>query len=288
MDEDPKSQVKETFEQTEEAAIEISRSPLTLKIARLGFYSKGFLFIVIGVLAILVALGYQTGKLADPTGALSTVAQSAFGKFLLVLFIIGAIGHGLWNILRGLADIDNAGRKPIGIVKRVIPIGIGIFYFGLAVSAWSIIAAARVSTENGEVQRTLAAMLLAIPLGAILLFLIGLSVMGAGVHECYSGLSGKFRENFKEYKIENELTSKVITLLGVLSFSARAVILVLMGYFFISAAFQMDPNEAVGIDGALLLLAQTYHGKTLLFVTAAGLVCHGILSLFEAKYRRLC
>ncbi|MBC7900214.1 MAG: DUF1206 domain-containing protein [Saprospiraceae bacterium] len=288
MDDAIKSPVKETVEKTEEAAVEISRNPWTQKLARFGFYSKGFLFIVIGVLAILVALGYQSGKLADPTGALATVAQSTFGKLLLVIFVAGAIGHGIWNILRGVADIDDAGGKTVGIIKRIIPVGVGIFYFGLAWSAWSIVAAARVSTENGEVQKTLAAILLALPLGAVLLFLIGLTVMGAGVHECYSGFSGKFRENFKEYKIGNYFSSEIITVLGILSFTARALILLLMGYFFITAAFASDANEAVGIDGVLLTLARTYYGKTILFVTAAGLVCHGILSLYEAKYRRLC
>ncbi len=288
MDEDVKSQVKETVEQAEEAATEISRSPWALKLARFGFYSKGFLFIVIGVLAILVALGYQAGKLADPVGAFATIAQSTFGKVLLIIFIAGAIGHGIWNILRGVADIDNAGGKVIGIIKRILPIGTGIFYFGLAWSAWSVVAAARVSQENGEVQKTLAAILLALPLGAVLLFLIGLGVMGAGVHECYSGISGKFRENYKEHKIGEYFSSEIITVLGVLSFTARALILLLTGYFLITAAFALDPNEAVGIDGALLTLAQTYYGKILLFVTAAGLVCHGVLSLYEAKYRRLC
>jgi hypothetical protein len=61
-----------------------------------------------------------------------------------------------------------------------------------------------------------------------------------------------------------------------------------MGYFFIMAAVNYNPDEAVGLDGALKTLAQTYYGKTLLFVTATGLICHGILSLYEARYRRIC
>ena len=37
-------------------------------------------------------------------------------------------------------------------------------------------------------------------------------------------------------------------------------------------------------------VGEVYRGmsNTPLFVTAAGLVCHGVLSLYEAKYRRLC
>jgi hypothetical protein len=62
----------------------------------------------------------------------------------------------------------------------------------------------------------------------------------------------------------------------------------LMGYFFITAAIKYNADEAAGLDGALAALAQTSYGKTLLFVTAAGLVCHGVLSLYEAKFRRIC
>ena len=82
--------------------------------------------------------------------------------------------------------------------------------------------------------------------------------------------------------------SLIITLLGVLSFTARALILGLVGYFFITAAINYNPDEAAGIDGALAALAATTYGKTLLFITAAGLVCHGILSLYEARFRRIC
>ena len=81
---------------------------------------------------------------------------------------------------------------------------------------------------------------------------------------------------------------KIIPLLGFFSFTARALIFALMGYFFISAAIDYNASEAIGLDGALLTLSHSYYGKTLLFVTAAGLVCHGVLSLYEAKYRRIC
>ncbi len=73
-----------------------------------------------------------------------------------------------------------------------------------------------------------------------------------------------------------------------MSFTARAVIFALMGYFFILAAINYKAEQATGIDGALLTLAQNSYGGILLFVTAIGLVCHGILAFYEANYRRIC
>lgn len=279
--------VSEKIEQTVEAAEEVVRHPYIKKLARLGFYTKAFLFLVIGMLAILVAIGKSGGQLADPTGALARIAAAPFGKIILVIFIVGAIGHGTWNILRGLADVDNAGKSVQGIGKRVIAVGVGIFYLYLAWAAWSLVISAKVPIENGTAQKTLTAILLALPFGAVFVGLIGLIVIGAGFSECYKGITGKFHENFKQYKLE-EGSRRIITILGFLGFLARALIFALIGYFFIWAAINFNPNEAIGIDGALLTLSTTYYGKVILFITAAGLVCHGVLSLYEAKYRRIC
>ncbi|HEY0458886.1 MAG TPA: DUF1206 domain-containing protein [Pyrinomonadaceae bacterium] len=287
MKDEASPSVAEKIEGTVKAAEETVRKPFVRKIARLGFYTKGFLFIIIGVLAVMVAIGERGGELADPTGALAHVATLDFGKILLIIFIAGAVSHGFWNILRGAADVDDAGKNWQGIVKRSIAVGIGIFYVWLAFSAFRILVTERVEPANGEVQKTIAQVFLALPLGAILLFLIGLSTIGAGIHECYSGLTGKYQENFRTFTIgKNQL--RLINILGLLSFTARAIIFCLVGYFFISAAIHYNADEVIGIDGALAILAQTYYGKTMLFITAAGLVCHGFLSLYEARFRRIC
>lgn len=287
MNDATKELVSEKIEQTVEAAEEVVRHPYIKTLARFGFYTKGFLFIVIGVLAILVALGDRSGKLADPTGALTIIAQFTFGKILLIIFIAGAFGHGAWNILRGAADVDNAGKNWQGIAKRIIAVSVGVFYFFLAWTAWSIIVTVKVEVQNGTIQKTFIALLLALPLGVILVFLIGLGIIGAGINECYRGLTGKFQEDFRLRELEGG-KQKIVTVLGALSFTARAVILGLMGYFFIMAAIESNPDAAMGIDGALLTLAQSNYGKTLLFLAAAGLISHGILSLYEARYRRIC
>jgi len=279
--------VGEKIEQTVAAAEEAVRHPYIKKLAEFGFYTKGVLFIVIGVLAILVAIGDRSGKLADPTGALTYVAQLSYGKILLVIFIAGAVGHGAWNILRGVADVDSAGDKWQGIIKRIIAVSVGLFYFFLAWTALNIIFTAHVAVENGTVQKAMTGLILALPLGAVLVFLIGLSVIGAGVSECYRGVTGKFQQDFRLRELKGG-KQKVVTVLGALSFTARAVIFGLMGYYFIMAAIEANPETAMGIDGALRILATSYYGKILLFIAATGVICHGVLSLYEARYRRIC
>jgi hypothetical protein len=287
MDDETRQAVKETVEETIEKAEEAVKKPFVKRLARFGFYTKGVLFIIIGALAILLVMGLRGGKITDPAGALGTVGQQPFGKVFLLAFIVGALGHGFWNILRGAADVDDAGKNWIGIIKRVIPIGIGIFYIGLALTAWGILLTGNVSNENGRLPRTLTSVLLALPAGVIVVLIIGLSMIGAGFHECYSGISGKFQEHYRSWEIKGPHQS-FITVLGVLSFTARALIFVLMGWFFITAAINFDADIAAGLDGALVALARSSYGEILLFVTAIGLVCHGILAFYEARYRRIC
>lgn len=287
MNVENKESVGEKIDKTVEAAEEIVRHPFVKKLAEFGFYTKGFLFAVIGLLAILVAFGERGEKLADPTGALSRIAQAPFGRVILIIFIVGAIGHGVWNILRGAADVDNAGKKWQGIIKRIIAVGTGIFYLFLAWTALVIVTTAHVEVENGTVQKSITGLVLAFPLGGIVVFLIGLILIGAGFSECYRGITGKFQQDFRLRELDGA-KRHIIGVLGALSFTARAVIFGLMGYFFIVAAINSNPNAAQGIDGALRTLGQNFYGKTLLFVAAIGLICHGILSVYEARYRRIC
>jgi len=279
--------VSEKIEQTVEAAEEVVRHPYIKTLARFGFYTKGFLFTVIGILAILVAFGDRSGELADATGALTIIAQFTFGKILLMIFIAGAFGHGAWNVLRGAADVDNAGKSWQGIAKRIIAVITGFFYFFLAWTAWSIVLTTRVSVENGTMQKTLTGIILALPLGAVLVFFIGLSVIGAGLNECYRGITGKFQEDFRLRELVGG-KRRIVGVLGALSFTSRAVIFGLMGYFFILAAIESNPDTAMGVDGALRTLGQSSYGKILLSIAATGLICHGILSIYEARYRRIC
>ncbi len=287
MNDATKELVSEKIEQTVETAEEIVRHPYIKTLAQLGFYTKDFLFIVIGILAIMVAIGEKGGQLADPTGALSRIAQATYGKVILIIFIAGAFGHGAWNVLRGVADVDSAGTNLQGISKRVIAVSVGLFYFFLAWTAWSIVFTAHVTVENGTLQKTFTALILALPFGAIVIAVIGLVVIGAGINECYRGITGKFQEDFRLRELEGS-KRQIVSALGALSFTSRAVIFGLMGYFFIMAAIESNPNTAMGIDGALWTLGQSYYGKTLLFIAATGLVCHGVLSLYEARYRRIC
>ena len=287
MNDETKEAIAETAKKAERIAEEVVERPWVRALSRVGFIAKGFLFLVIGISAILLAAGLQGGRITDPVGAMASIAQYPAGKFLLTILFIGALGHGMWNILRGIADVDNVGKGIKGIIARSASVGVGIFYFLMAATAFNIVLTYSVSQENGRAEETVAWIFLSIPLGALVILIIALGFWGAAVHECYSGFSGKFQENYKTWKLTPAM-ERFAMVLGVISFTTRAFLYVLVGYFFFLAANLNDPSQAQGMDGALLSLAKSRYGSILLFVSGFGLFCHGVLAFFEEKYRRIC
>lgn len=73
---------------------------------------------------------------------------------------------------------------------------------------------------------------------------------------------------------------------GRAGYAARAIVLAIVGTFFIVAAVQHDPQEAVGLSGALQALSERGWGAAVLWFVAIGLFLFGCFCFAEAKYRR--
>jgi hypothetical protein len=138
--------------------------------------------------------------------------------------------------------------------------------------------------RNKEDKAT--AYVLDLPLGKYLVGAVGLAFLAAGVVNVYRGVTRKFREKLKLRKMSG-FEDKAYSVIGVVGFVARGVVFGLIGLFLLKAAYEYDPKEAVGIDGALAELAQASYGPFLLGVTAAGLFAFGLYSFVEARYREV-
>jgi hypothetical protein len=74
---------------------------------------------------------------------------------------------------------------------------------------------------------------------------------------------------------------------GVFGHLARAVVFVLIGYFLVWAAIDYNPDEAIGLDGALAKLGDSSYGPVLLGVVAFGLLGFALYSVLDARYRKV-
>ena len=123
------------------------------------------------------------------------------------------------------------------------------------------------------------------PGGPWIVGLLGLAVLAVGAQQLYGhGLKKKFMERLS-IGSGGELGQN-IERAGRAGYAARGIVLLVVGAFFIIAAIQHDPREAIGLSGALLVLSRQSWGEALLWFVAVGLFLFGAFCFAEAKYRR--
>ena len=80
---------------------------------------------------------------------------------------------------------------------------------------------------------------------------------------------------------------RAFTAIGVFGHLARMVVFGLVGYGLIKAAQDYDPQQAIGLDGALNQLAHDSYGPGVLGVVAVGLIGFALYSIADARYRKI-
>ena len=109
-------------------------------------------------------------------------------------------------------------------------------------------------------------------------------MLGAAGWNVWRGVSRKFKKSWHTEQM-SQREEKVASAVGVVGHLARAVTFALIGFFLVRAAYQYDPEETVGLDGALAKIARADYGQWLLGLTAAGLFAYGLFCFAEARWR---
>ena len=275
----------EAKQQTKRAA----RSDWTQGLARAGLVAKGITYAIVAALACQVAFD-AGGKLEDRPGALQAVAESTLGRVLLGALAVGLGGYALWCFAQAYLGEKLESEKDVGALKRIGAVARGLLYGWLCVMCTAVVFGAdeQVSSGSGGGSEEDRATRIALeqPLGRYLVIAVGLAIVGAGLFNVYRALSGKFRKELKEGQMgSNE--RRWYMWLGVAGHLARGVIFGLAGAFLVHAAWQYDPKEAVGLDGALEKLTRAPYGSLLLGCVAAGLLAYGLFCLVQARYREI-
>jgi hypothetical protein len=261
----------------------VARSGWFAVLARAGFVARAAVYLVIGVLAIKVALG-AGGKLTGQQGAFKTIVRQPFGHLLLILVAVALGGYSLWRLLR--AAVGHGQEDSDSGFERVSAAASGVVYALLCAVAVSILVE-RGSSGGGSSGNTQKAAggVLSWPGGPWIVGIAGGIVIALGLYQVYRGISRDFLDDSKTEKMGSFRTWFEWS--GLLGYCARGAVFALVGVFLIDAAATYDPAKAVGLDGALAKLAQHSFGPFLLGLVAAGLIAFGLYSLADSRYHRI-
>ena len=264
---------------TAKDAARSAKDSTTLKVlARLGFVVNGVLHLLIGLIAIGVAVG--NGGEADQSGALQQLSGAPGGVFLLWFVVLGFVALGAWQVVTAvLPPRDRNTKRAVHVVKEL---GKGIVYLALAGTALTFALGG--SSSSSQSNQQFSAKILAAPGGVFLILLIGVVIVGIGGYFVYKGITAKFTEDIVP---PAGTLGKVTLIVGRVGYIAKGIALAIVGVLFGVAAVTHDASKATGLDGALKSLVQLPFGVVVLVAAGIGLIFYAVYLFFRARYAKL-
>lgn len=247
--------------------------------ARAGLTARGVVYVLIGVLAVLVAGGRNAE--VDQAGALAEVIDRTYGGWVVGLLAVGLAGYALWRLSEAAFGVTGKGRSTGPRLQSLVR---GLVYLFLAYTAVTLLQGA--AAGQGAQQQGYAAAAMAHQGGRLLVGAVGAVIVIVGLALVVEGATLRFMREFPAGSLPPRNRGLVMQV-GRVGTIARGLVFTLTGALVVAAAVSYDPSKAGGLDGALKTLRDRSFGPLLLTLTGLGLVAFGLYGLVEARYRRV-
>ncbi|MGQ4877303.1 DUF1206 domain-containing protein [Billgrantia sp. LNSP4103-1] len=252
-------------------------------LARWGYAARGIVYLLVGGLAALAALG-QGGETTDSRGALERLMNAPWGNVLLGAISVGLVGYAIWRCIQSIKDVDHHGNDAKGLAIRTgLLVSAGTHVLLAFFAASLIVTLGGSSGDSDGGSESLAGWLMQQPYGRWLVGAVGVAIIGAGVAHGIKGWKTKFHRYF-DMPPSTQHWAYPVCRFGLV---IRGLVFLIIGAFFLLAAYQLDPDEAGGLTEVFSTLRSQAFGRWLLAFVALGLLAFGLYSVLEAVYRRV-
>jgi hypothetical protein len=251
---------------------------------RLGYVVRGALYAVMGLLALRIAMSKPDGQAVDLTGSVVYLIGNPFGKFVLLVIIVGLAAYSIWGLIRAIFDPLHRGSDPSGLIERLGFVSSAVSYGLIVVFGLKILMGSG-GTSTDSTQKTISS-ILEHPEGGWLTVLIGVVAIGIGLGQWVEAYRAVFKRDLKGAEM-SDAQRKVIVALGRFGMFARGVVFLIIGWFIVQAGLRHDPGQVQGFGGAFMFLLAQPFGHLVLGVVALGFIALGLHSLASARWIRL-
>lgn len=256
-------------------------------LARIGCVSIGTLYILVGVFALLALSGRHIES-ADEERIIHVLLGIPGGSVVIWGIVAGAGGYAIWRVIETLTDPYEFGSDLRGLAMRagvaLTGVGYGLIAFSAArIAVRDVRSASRDAAE--QEQQLVVAQVLDWPGGAWIVGGVGLAVLIVGLLQF--GLV--YRRTYTTEIRMAPRTARERTIIHGLAwfgYSARGVILSLLGYFLIRGAVADDPSEVGDTDTAFDFVVGGLIGDTAFAVVAVGTIAYGLFMYANAWHYR--
>lgn len=249
---------------------------------RFGFLMKGFVYILLGILAVQAALTYRQ-QAQDTQGVLRAIAHQPLGNLLLIIVAVGLAGYSFGRLIQAVLYPESDGKSLKHWFKRA---GCGmssLAYGALAYTAVEIIQGVK---EESEQTQFWTAKVLSWPFGQWLVGGVGIGVLGIGITFFYRTLKADFLQRLKLGTMNTQQRTVVVAI-GRAGYLARGIIFAIIGGYVMQAAHAFDADKVRSSEGALVTIKQQPYGPGLLSLVAVGLIAYGVHMGLQARYRQI-
>jgi Domain of Unknown Function (DUF1206) len=260
-------------------------------VSRLGLVCRGTVYLLVGYLALRLALAIhgRRGAPASSAGAVQAVSEPSWGRVLLVLLVAGLGAYAVTQLIEAVFRPSHATTTIGRWRQRAVSSWGCLLYLAFCLSTARLVLASAAPQTAGSEQRQdtdVTAALLRTGWGRLLLVLVGVALVAAGAEVGRRSVRLDFRERFTAAHMSRALAT-LIRVLGGLGCAARAAVFALAGFFIAKAAVLSSSTQAKGLDAVFRSVASSAYGTWLLALLASGLLCYGLYCLLEARYRDL-
>ena len=260
-------------------------------VSRLGLACRGTVYLLVGYLALRLALAARerAGAPASSAGAVQEAVAPAWGRVPLLLLVAGLGAYALTQLLEAVFRPSYASSTIGRWRQRAVSSWGCLLYSAFCLSTARLLAetpAKQTAQSEQRQDRDMTAVLLQTGWGRLLLVLVGVLAVAAGVEVARRSVRLDFQERFTAERMPRVL-AMLTRALGALGCIARSVVFVLVGAFIVKAAVLSNAKQTKGLDAIFRLVASSAYGSWLLALLAFGLLCYGLYCLLETRYRDL-
>ncbi|ATW03168.1 DUF1206 domain-containing protein [Sphingopyxis sp. BSNA05] len=241
--------------------------------ARAGYLGRAVVYGLAGYLTLTTA--GSTGT----TGVLEEIETMSAGAILLALVGLGLLGYGIFRLYGAAMDLQGNGTDAKGLAIRIGHAASGLAHIFLCYLAFkAVLGWPSGSTGDGESAGQAAGTLASMPMGDVLLGVIGIGFIAAAINQAVKAYTAKFMG------LLDADAPALAKYVGQAGYAARAVIFAVLGWQITSAALSGDTGNVGGVGQVLDSLRST---NWLYIAVAIGLLLFGLFSLVMARYRRI-
>jgi len=256
-----------------------------VKLGRLGFIARGFVWACVGGVAISSAVDNEFGPQSQ-SGSLDIVAQNV-GRGVLIVATLGVLCYFSWRVFEFLYGIrvtrNDKGWKRI-INGFVVPFASSIFYAAFAFSnVYTLI--------NGHRQESsfnFAGFLAQYMWGKVLLSFIAILLASVAFSWAAQLIRGTIRNEFidrRRVQRDWPIFKYALYFTGYVGIPGRIILFWLLAILFFRCAWSREVNNKTGFGSALAQLKETREGMIVLIFDGVLLIIFGLWSILNARYK---